>query len=427
MSRSNLRHNFIVLGADFLFFGLALGFLNANTILPSFARLLDAPAVFVGLISALIHLSWNLPQLFAGPLIARLPRKKPLLMRVAFLGRPVIPLFGLAIFLTGAQPAWLILALLMLVVLLLFGSDAFAGVAWLDIVGRAFPAQRRAGYMSIWQALTSLGVLGVAALVRAVLSADGPPFPTNYALLFGAAGVMLMLSALAITLIREPDDDGDPDLPALNWGNLVGNLQSVWRGDPRFRLATISRVVFGLSAMAFPFYVLYATEELRLAPAVIGLFISAETVGALAGSLLLGRIVDRLGAQRGVQIVLGLLLSIPMFVLALDILGAGSILSRFYIWIYFCIGVSNNLVLLGYFNYVLDIAPARQRTVYIGMSNALGGLGVLGSVLGGWILSLAGYRVLFIVSLALALLGLALALRLPAPQVLSSEGAAEAD
>ncbi len=427
MPRSNLRHNFIVLGADFLFFGLALGFLNANTILPSFASLLDAPAVFVGLISALIHLSWNLPQLFAGPLIARLPHKKPLLIRVAFLGRPVIPLFGLAIFLTGARPAWLILALLVLVVLLLFGSDAFAGVAWLDIVGRAFPTQRRAGYMSIWQALTSLGVLGVAALVRFILGANGPPFPNNYALLFGAAGVMLMLSALAITLIREPDDnDRDPDLPALSWGNLMGNLRSVWQSDPRFRQATISRVVFGLSTMAFPFYVLYATKELQLAPAVIGLFISAETVGVLVGSLLLGRIVDRLGAQRGVQIVLALLLSVPLFVLALDAVGAGSVLSRLYIWIYFCIGVSNNLVLLGYFNYVLDIAPAGQRTVYIGMSNALGGIGVLGTVLGGWLLSLAGYRVLFIVSLVLTLLGLILALRLSAAQS-RSEGAAEAD
>jgi len=55
---------------------------------------------------------------------------------------------------------------------------------------------------------------------------------------------------------------------------------------------------------------------------------------------------------------------------------------------------------IGYHNYLLDIAPAEDRPLYIGLANTLTGLTVLASAIGGLIVDLAGLAVLFWVAAA---------------------------
>ena len=84
-----------------------------------------------------------------------------------------------------------------------------------------------------------------------------------------------------------------------------------------------------------------------------------------------------------------------------------------YVWIYVCIGLADNLIMLGYLNYMFDIIPAGQRPIYMGAFNAIGAIGVLGPSIAGWLLGLTSYAVLFAISLGFGLLTLGLAIRLP--------------
>src|SRR5574341_776861 len=181
-------NNFIAYGFDVVFFGLGIKFIDPYTILPTLATQLGASSTVVGILITAFFLAWSLPQLAAGNVIARYPRKKPTLLRMAFIGRPVLFVFALLLFAGQGEPPWLYLALLFGTLAVLFGTDAFAALAWFDMLGRAFPPEKRGGYLSIWESTKAAGVLLVAAATGYLLSNLGPPFPANYAVLFVLAG-----------------------------------------------------------------------------------------------------------------------------------------------------------------------------------------------------------------------------------------------
>jgi MFS family permease len=410
------KHNMLFFSMDYIFFAMSLGFMNLNTVLPAFVARLGAPPTLVGAIVTILMLAWNLPQLVAGNLVIRHRRKKPALIRAALIGRPLILAFAAFVALTGANPAWLTLLILVLAVTSFFGSDSFAAVAWFDILGRAFPPDKRGGYISLWQVGKGIGMLGVAALVRYILGQSGPAFPYNYALLFGAGGICLMFSAIACTQMYEPPvREEDPAVTPIAWRDFGEHLIRILREDHRLGRIMLARTLVLLSMMAYPFYVLYATEELHFPEQTIAIFILAQTVGTLLASFILGRVADRFGTQRVVQIGAAVLLTAPLLALVLVLTpqGTADLLHSVYIWIYVCVGLMDNLMLLGYLSYVLDIAPESQRTIYMGINNAIGGLGVLGSTFGGWLLGKTSYGVLFAVSMLLGIGSLAMAFLLP--------------
>ncbi len=422
-------HNFLAFGMDYIFFAVGLGFINLNTVLPTFAVLLGSSPAVVGTLITVLLLFWSLPQLAAGNIISRFERKKPFLVTVAFAGRPMVMLLAGLIALTRAQPPWLILLALIVAFALFLGSDGFAALAWFDILGRSFPPEKRAGYISLWQVGKAVVLLGVAAVVGFALSERGPAFPYNYALLFGLAGVCFIISAVAISRLHErPAQEGEATTTIIAWRDFARHLIALWQQDSRLRLITLARVCFSLSTMASPFYILYATDVLKISTQVIGVFILAQTVGVLVASLVLGRVADRWGAQHAIRIGVVIALTAPILALTLTAVGGSlvEVLSRAYAWVYICIGLAENLLMLGYINYVFDIAPPGQRPIYLGTFNALGAIGVLGPTIAGWVLSQTSYQMLFGTTLGMGLIALILAFRLPgardgAPQPATGE------
>jgi len=65
-------------------------------------------------------------------------------------------------------------------------------------------------------------------------------------------------------------------------------------------------------------------------------------------------------------------------------------------------------LMVGYFNYALEITPPDQRPIYMGLLNALSGTLVLAPLLGGWILTLSSFPTLF----GVATFGIAIGLTL---------------
>ena len=406
------RRNFFAFGFDYISFASALAFLNLNTILPTFVSRMGLSTALVGLLSTILMVAWALPQAPAGNIAARQEKKKPLLMKAVLLGRPVTLAIPAILLITHADPPWIILATILIGFTFFFASDAFASVPWLDLLGRAFPAERRGQVISMWQVGKAVAVLGISALVSYLLGASGPPFPTNYVWIFGGVTLCLGISTVAILFLYEPPvPENEPATTHIPWRDFGRHLHNIWRQDSRFRLLAVARITFSLSAMSFPFYVLYATNTLYIPDATIGVFIFAQTVGASLASVILGRMADQHGAQR--VIIIGTIIATTAPLLALGFSLGGLNLRWLYVWIYVCIGLADNLIMLGYLNYMFDIIPAGQRPIYMGAFNAIGAIGVLGPSIAGWLLGLTSYAVLFAISLGFGLLTLGLAIRLP--------------
>lgn len=412
---TNQRHNVFSFGGDTISFQTALSFINVNTVLPAFLAQLGGSSTSIGFLVTMIGLAWCLPQLIAGNLVARYKRKKPLVVLLAFVGRATMPALAILIVATRANPPFLIQIMLYVSLIVFLGSDAFSAMGWLDMLGRAIPPEKRGHYISLWQAIAALGVTGASLLVRVILSEQGPPFPDNFALIFALGSVALYASAISGATIWEPPlSDENPTSEHIDWSRFGRYLLQILREDHRLRRAAVVRVLFSMGAMAFPFYVLYATDKLHLPDETIGIFIFAQTAGAMLGSLVLGRMADRHGPQRVIQIGSFVILSAPILGLALTLGGSGlaDILRNVYLWIYVCIGLANSLLFLGFSNYVLDIAPANQRTIYLGAFNTTNSVGTLGTTLAGWLLGVTSYSVLFAVSLLFGVLTFLFALQL---------------
>jgi MFS family permease len=67
-------------------------------------------------------------------------------------------------------------------------------------------------------------------------------------------------------------------------------------------------------------------------------------------------------------------------------------------------------------NFLLEMAPESERSLYLGLSNSLLGIVTLLSGLGGFIVDWLGLASLFAISAVLCAIGYLLALRLPEPR-----------
>jgi len=235
-------------------------------------------------------------------------------------------------------------------------------------------------------------------------------------IIFGCGAIMFFMSILGSISIREPPPaEGAPATINVPWGDLAAHLLAIWRNDSRLRKLASARVVFSFAMMAFPFFALYATDVLHLPTDVLGQFIGAQTVGTMIGGLLLGRVADRYGPHRSIQIGALIMLTTPILglVMSTRTWWMTSWLNWIYIWIYIATGLVNNLLFLGFGSYLMDISPSGQRTIYIGAVNAINSIGVVAPLVAGWLLTVSSYSVLFVVTLVCCLVALVMVLRLP--------------
>lgn len=409
------RWNFFALLTDYVGFGIAFNFFNPNSVLPAFVGRLTDSDLLIGLVSAVFNGCWLLPQLVTGRLIKDKPRKKPYLM-AGLSSRVIFWVLALALWVgLGSRPT-AVLILLYVCIGLWAIPDAVASVAWFDIIARAIPLKRRARLMSIGQIIAGLGGVGAGALI--VLILERLPFPNNYALIFALAGAILIPSSIALMLVREPP----PEKVASQTG---GQAKDGWldplRTDPHFRRLMACRLLIGMIGLATPFYVKHAEKALLLPQSIVGSFVIAQTLAGIVASAVFGQVSERWGTHVVAWIGSAAALLGPLFALAADLAGGGW-LARAYPFVYVALGIINNSWMLGFFNYLMGIAPKGKRTIYIGLGNTLMGVMTLVPLIGGWLLRATSYATLFGVSAALVAAGFLLTLGLkPLQQIAPAE------
>ena len=87
---------------------------------------------------------------------------------------------------------------------------------------------------------------------------------------------------------------------------------------------------------------------------------------------------------------------------------------RAYPFVFVALGALYGIYMMGFFNYLAEITPERERPVYVGTGNTVMGLMTLAPVVGGWLLEVTSYRVLFAVATVLMAAGFVASLRLMA-------------
>ncbi len=404
------RRNWLAYFADYVLFGLGLTFFGTATTLPAFMAQLTDNKVLIGAVSGIWNGAWLLPQIFAANYVRHLPRKLPLALKGSWLSRPVMLLFPMYLALVGAQNRTLTIFLLLASIAYFIGVDALVAIAWFDLLGKSLEPADRSRMFGIGQATNGMLAIGAGLLIAYLLGTSGLPFPQNFAVIFGLAGLSFMGSLWALTRLVEPIE-AVPEEHA-QFRQYLPRLVELLRNNQDFRILNGVRLLAGAAGMAMPFYAIYAIREAGFSESRIGIFATAQTVGAALAGLVLGPLAERRGSHRVIQAVGFIHTAAPLLALALGGLRAGSALDWLYPIIFVLLGMGEGALVLGFYNYVLDVAPSGQRPDYVGLTNTLSGPLLLMPLLGGWILELSSYSTVFWIAAGLVLLGALLSLRL---------------
>ena len=409
------RRNFVAFLGDYTGFALALTFASSTTVLPDFVSQLTDSKVLIGLLTTATTGAWLLPQLAFANLLTNKRRKKPYVIMGALFGRPFYLLYAAALALGLYRHPMLAFYLFAAVQIIFFASDALAAVAWFDVMGKAMSEEQRGRLIGRAQFVSGVLSIGAGLLIAALLSKDGPSYPYNYAIILALSGVFLLLSLLSWTFVVEPDEAVQEQRPA--WRDYVPHLLNTLRQDHALTRLLAVRLLAGADGLVLGFYILFATQELGLPPETVGIFTAAQTAGRIVSSVGLGTLCERRGSHRVIQAATAINLSAPLVGLALLLTGAqaGTATTVIYAWVYLAISVVMSSGMLGYYNYVLELAPAGERPTYIGLFNTISGVLIVLPTVGGWLLQTTSYGVLFALTAGVLIIAHGLSWSLPAP------------
>jgi MFS family permease len=400
------RRNFLLLTTDGILFFVAMGLIGSTTVIPDFIRHLTDSQVLIGLSSSLFDIGWTLPQLFIARYIVRFARKKWWFAGPNIPVRLVMLIFSLVTVLLGkGRPTAILLAFLICYGIAALG-DGIVGVPWADLLGTSLDDRWRARMLGYLSAIAGVVMLAISPLIVVILGSTGPEFPNNYALLFGAAGVLFAISIVPALFIHElPGGKATAKSPSL--AEFIPQLGRVLRLDKPFRAILITRMLTSLFAMAGPFYIGFATGKLGQSSqvAVPSLF-AMQTIGSVMGALA----YTRLGARHNLLFIRLALMGATL--LPLSALLAGNVgMWPLYVG-FFMSGLTVSNLFLGYQNWVVSYASADQRPIYIGLFNTLSAvISLVAPILGGTIAQHVGYEGLFDIALSMAIGALFVTLR----------------
>jgi hypothetical protein len=420
------RRAFWAFFGDMLFFGIGMSFMSRSTVLPSLVRRLTGSAPLVGLVETVCNGAWLLPQLAVARFLASRPARRPYVVWPAFFERLLFVMAAPMLLLLAVPYPAAATVLLFVILGSFFASDAVASVAWFDLLTLSLPPAARARLIGLSQMLSGIVGIGCGILVGRILGSERMPFPAGYALLFVLAGSSLLCSLAAFVTIREHQAPAVASPAPISV--FARELLRLLRTDRQFALVVGVRLLVGASGMASPFYILFALDELRYGQESIGFFTAAQVAGGILSSLAMASLNQKHGTRAVIRLCAALALSAPIAaLLTLGLRGSLSAggLEWVYALVFVALGALSNGGLAGFMSYLLEFAPAENRTVYVGLANTLNGIVLVMPFLGGWLLQASSFPVLFAATAVVSALGFLGSLRVTEPRHRTSEAAEE--
>ncbi|MCC6802317.1 MAG: MFS transporter [Anaerolineae bacterium] len=400
------RRNFVFFLTDGILFMLAMNLIGSTTIIPDFVRHLTDSEILIGLSGSLFDVGWTLPQLFIARYIVRFERKKWWFVGPNIPVRFVILIFaGITVLLGREQIGAILFAFLICYGIAAVG-DGIVGVPWADLSGTSLNERWRARMFGWMNASVGVIMLGVAPVIGVILGSGGPEFPNNYALLFGAAGVLFALSIIPTLFIHElPGGRRVEKIPSM--GEFLPQLGRVLRTDVPFRSVLIARMLTTLFAMASPFYIGFVTVQLGEASSVaVPTLLVMQTIGSVGGAL----VYAWLGARSNLLFMRLALAGGALLPISALIAGGVGPLPLYFGFLMSGLALSN--LGFSYQNWVVTHADADQRPVYAGLFNTVAAvISLTAPFIAGTVVQRLGCEALFVVSLTMALCALFVVLR----------------
>lgn len=402
----HLKRNFFLGVSNGALFNFAESLMSIDTVLPWFVQQLGGSNFLIGLVSPMRDAGWFLPQLYVSHRLQREPFKQPIYRRTAVIRTLAWLTWTVATFALLQN-----FGALLLVFFVAYGVNAlasgFAGLSFMDVVAKTIPARQRGSYFGGRLFFGGLLSLIAGVLVTVMLSQANPlPFPENVAVLFAVAWVAAVVGMVLFAFVVEPPGEVREEEVTLT--SHVRRAARLPRHNENLRYLLIARVVLLLAYVATPFYGVYSINVLHAPASILGVYVGARTVVALAINPIWSRLSDRRGNKIVMRLATACGVAMVAWALFAPIIAQGihvdsSVSAYLFVPVFALMGLYDTGVGIGAVNLTLEIAPGDDRAIYVGLTNTVLGIAYLSTASGGLIVDRAGYQGVFVLALAFLL------------------------
>jgi MFS family permease len=356
-------------------------FTDINTVFPALIMGMGGTKLHLGILTGImvgIPLAGQL--LFAGFLHTK-PRKKPYLLMGIFLR--VLALILLTLFIMRGESwnlRWLLSGIYSALLVFTLGG-AFAGISYMDLVGKSFPGEMRRIFVLRRQGIIAVGVLISALLTRLIMGRTG----NSYSLLFGLSALALLLASAGFLSIHEqPRPREQEKQSALK---IIGQIPAYLKADPTLARYIVTGNLLGLGTVLLPFYMALAKDTYRFDGAMTGNLILVQIGGMILSNLLWRRIV-RKGGFKPMLRIWGLLgFATPPLALAASFF----LPFRFFIPVFLLTGFYLGAQKVTSDAVLMEISNGENRALYTGIFGTFNITLALFPIISGGLIGITGY------------------------------------
>ncbi|MCF6367131.1 MAG: MFS transporter [Bacteroidales bacterium] len=395
-SNINLQSNRNKFIAQGFFLAAAISIADTSTVLPLIVDYFKGNEVLVGVLSSLMKGGAIVMQLWTA---FKAQERGNVLgsLRKVFIFR-FLTWFsvGLSILFFAGFGNILVLLLISLF-LFLFSFSAGVGVIYYqELLGKSFTKKYRGKAIAYKQiASGTAGIIsgGISGLILEFFSE-----PVSFSLLFIISGVIMAFGFVIFWKFKETEKI-ETSIREKNFGLFLKNAGKVLKSDRNLQIQILSRFLSYALFLVFPFIILNAKDEPGISGKDIGIIISLQMAGAVAGNFLWAFLASK-NINRCIIII--------SFMLSMIAISSIFFASNIYVYyaVYFIFGAAIDGFRLAFSNLILIIAPDEKRPVYIAVQNNLSSLGLFFAIPGGFILKYYSFDILSVMALLLLLAGL---------------------
>jgi len=386
ISPDNAKRNYSAFLWHAVFLSITVTFTEVNSVIPAMILQVGGGEIHVGIVTAIMIGVPLLAQLnFAGFLHGK-RRKKPFLL--IGINLRVLSLALIAFTLISIQRLNVLQALLMIYgeLLLFTMSGAFAGISYVDLVGKSFTRQLRQRFFTRKQLISSVGILFSAIIARQILTMLD--YPATYFTLFILAAGVLLVATMGFWMIKEK-----PGGEVRNTGYIqtVKSIPSVLKRDPNLRTYLLFANSIGFHVALTPFYVALAKQRYFLDPKLAGNLLFFQIIGMVSSSLLWPLVVKRAGFK-GVLKIWSLL---SMFLPFMALIVGWFLPLSVYLFLFVFAGVTISARKVCQDAVIMELSTEENRVLYTGIIGTLNlSIAIFPIIIGG-LIKLVGYIPVF--------------------------------
>ena len=288
--RNYLMHS---LEGGFIIGGMT--FVSAETVLPRLVEFLNGPAWLISLMPIMLALGFCLPPVFTAHRVEKLNRMKPFIMATSIFQRIPFLIAGLVLLLSVRQDAFLALLAIVLAPFLAGLAGGLGMTAWQELIIKTIPENRRASLFAIRMIISAGFGIAAGGIISQILGQY--PGIRGYGILYCIAFGFMMLSYAAFSLVRETNLPQRTVNHAKSLKQNLREMPGLIRSNRRFQYYLWALAAMNGLYVMLPFLTIHALRVLKKPDSFMGILVTTQMVGGIAGNILTGYLGDRFGGK----------------------------------------------------------------------------------------------------------------------------------